>query len=420
MLKFFTSDLRRNLIKIFCLTIGLAIGFLLVARVYFENTYDTHFPDSGRIFIAAESALAGDERSEYDQTPGAIGPGLRRYVPQVEAATRYTSLLDEGTAVRTDDGRVFATGGIKLADSCFFDVFRAGAVAGDLATSLELENTCVIPRSLAEKIGGDVLGARICAPSFSEKYMVTIGGVYDDFPLNTSIGRNPIYLSLSSIGHFAYDGRDQWIGNDRYRTFVRLAPGTEPADTRGAAIFSAGNRVMNHLYIRLDRLSPEKLAQIQQIIDRAAPGAEVYVTPYEEIIRAFMEPVKRFGTSVLVVGLVIFAIALIGLTGFVTDEVQRRAREIAIRKVAGTSSVSIVAMLCRETAAVAAPSLVAGGVLAVAAGRAWLAQFTTRVSLSPLSMLAALAVLMVFILLIVVLDSRRIATANPVDHLRTE
>ena len=49
MLRFFTSDLRRNITKIICLTIGLAIGFLLVAKIYFEDTYDTFFPDADRI-----------------------------------------------------------------------------------------------------------------------------------------------------------------------------------------------------------------------------------------------------------------------------------------------------------------------------------------------------------------------------------
>ena len=46
MMKFFTSDLRRNLTKILCLTVGLAIGFLLVAKVWFEQTYDAFFPDA--------------------------------------------------------------------------------------------------------------------------------------------------------------------------------------------------------------------------------------------------------------------------------------------------------------------------------------------------------------------------------------
>ena len=124
MIRFFTSDLRRNLIKIFCLTIGLAIGFLLVARVYFEHTYDTCFKNYRHIYRATESAINGDEDHEYHNTAGGIGPALKRYLPQVEVATRYTNMLDRGTLVRTEDGRTFESGGVKMADSCFFRLFE--------------------------------------------------------------------------------------------------------------------------------------------------------------------------------------------------------------------------------------------------------------------------------------------------------
>ena len=74
MLRFFTSDLRRNITKIICLTIGLAIGFLLVAKIYFEDTYDTFFPDADRIYYVAESVTQNEEYKEYYQTPGATAP----------------------------------------------------------------------------------------------------------------------------------------------------------------------------------------------------------------------------------------------------------------------------------------------------------------------------------------------------------
>ena len=159
---------------------------------------------------------------------------------------------------------------------------------------------------------------------------------------------------------------------------------------------------------------------MQNVINEIAPTAEVYIIPYEETIKGFLEPIKTFGTSVMIVGLVIFVIALIGLTGFVTDEVQRRAKEIAIRKVTGTSAGSIVKMLCVETSRVAVPSLIAGGALAMIVGREWLSQFTTQVSLSPISMIVCLIVLMGFILLIVVLNSMKVASGNPVKYLRDE
>lgn len=74
MIRIFTSDLKRNITKTICLTLGLAIGFLLVAKVYFEQTYDAFLPDSERIYMVTESAVHNGEYMEYDGTPDAIAP----------------------------------------------------------------------------------------------------------------------------------------------------------------------------------------------------------------------------------------------------------------------------------------------------------------------------------------------------------
>lgn len=77
----FTYDFRRNLIKVFCLSTGLAIGLLLVAKVYFEQTYDSSLPDIDRICYVTESVEMSGEYREYNSTPGAVAPGLKRSVP---------------------------------------------------------------------------------------------------------------------------------------------------------------------------------------------------------------------------------------------------------------------------------------------------------------------------------------------------
>ena len=142
-MRFFTSDIRRNITKIVCLTVGLAMGFILIAKVYFEQTYDTFFPGSDRIYRITESFVQNGEYKEYLFTPGAFAPGLKQYAPQVEAATRYTGMLHEND-VRTDDGRSFTAEGVKLADSCFFDVFQARIIAGDPHEALAVKDVCMI------------------------------------------------------------------------------------------------------------------------------------------------------------------------------------------------------------------------------------------------------------------------------------
>ena len=91
-MKFFTSDLRRNLIKILCLTVGLAVGFLLIAKIYFEQTYDSFFPDIDRLYRLTESVVQNGEYREYKNTPGGSAPELQRHIPQIEKATRFATI----------------------------------------------------------------------------------------------------------------------------------------------------------------------------------------------------------------------------------------------------------------------------------------------------------------------------------------
>ena len=64
MLKTFTSDLRRNLTKILCLTVGMSIGMILIAKIYYEETYDSFFPDADRIYMVCE--IFNDPENPYD------------------------------------------------------------------------------------------------------------------------------------------------------------------------------------------------------------------------------------------------------------------------------------------------------------------------------------------------------------------
>ena len=113
-------------------------------------------------------------------------------------------------------------------------------------------------------------------------------------------------------------------------------------------------------------------------------------------------------------------IALIGLVGYTADEVMRRSREIAIRKVAGTPASSIVRMFCIDILKIALPSLVAGGVVSLIVGRRWLSQFSSQVSLSPAVTFVCVAALVLLVLSVTALNSLNVARSNPVEHLRSE
>ena len=77
-----------------------------------------------------------------------------------------------------------------------------------------------------------------------------------------------------------------------------------------------------------------------------------------------------------------FFVMLMGLIGYTTDEVRRRSKEIAIRKVNGAESLGILELLSKDVLYVAAPAVIIGIISAAYINGMWMDQFAEQVPLS--------------------------------------
>lgn len=225
---------QHNWIKIVCLAVGLATGIVLIGKAGFEQSWDKFFPTSDRIYVVCEDIIMDGEYKHYPQTAGAVAHGIKRYCPQVEAATRYTSFAWDMPIVTDDDKRVRTN--YALVDSCFFDVFPFRILVGNPKKTLSQVDYCMIPRSLAEKLMGienplDLVGKKIYY-NIRGGWALTVGGIYEDIPLNSKLHGMEVMVSMPTITRIMFDGRDNWVGNDRYEGYVRLAKGITPDDLK--------------------------------------------------------------------------------------------------------------------------------------------------------------------------------------------
>lgn len=225
---------QHNWIKIVCLAVGLATGIVLIGKAGFEQSWDNFFPTSDRIYVVCEDIIRDGEYKHYPQTAGAVAHGIKRYCPQVEAATRYTSFAWDMPIVTDDDKRVRTN--YALVDSCFFDVFPFRVLVGNPKKTLSQVDYCMIPRSLAEKLMGienplDLVGKKIYY-NIRGGWALTVGGIYEDIPLNSKLHGMEVMVSMPTITKIMFDGRDNWVGNDRYESYVRLAKGIMPDDLK--------------------------------------------------------------------------------------------------------------------------------------------------------------------------------------------
>lgn len=334
MIKTFTSDLRRNITKIICLTVGLAIGLILVAQVYFVQSFDRSIKDSDRIYRVTESATVNGEYMEYIFVPGAIAPGFKNGIPQVEAATRITVMIGP-TAAYTNGEQGYATRGLALADSCFFDVIHRNIMEGDPHAVLSTKDYCMIPHSLAEAMGGNVVGRQITLPGLSPDYKMTIGGVYEDFPYNSTFD-NEILVSMKSISNFMHDGSENWVGNDRYKGYVKLAKGVKPEEIRPGI----DKLVEEHV--------PEEAIKTAHLDFGIRPLIGLYTS---------QGSIKTMSWIMSLLALIILSCSGVNYLLIVVGQISSRSKEMAIRKCYGTSNATLFIRVMGECLAYLATSL---------------------------------------------------------------
>ena len=135
----------------------------------------------------------------------------------------------------------------------------------------------------------------------------------------------------------------------------------------------------------------------------------------EEGMNMLYNPVRVFRNATAVAGVVMFFIMLMG-----ADEVQRRSKEIAIRKVNGAEASSILRLLGRDVLYVAVPAVVIGVAASWYVNSLWMDMFSAQASMSAaVYVLIGVAVLAV-ITGCVLWKSWRIANENPVLSIKSE
>lgn len=113
-------------------------------------------------------------------------------------------------------------------------------------------------------------------------------------------------------------------------------------------------------------------------------------------------------------------IVLLGITGVVAFMLQKKVKEIAVRKVLGAGAIDIIAMFIREYAGLLLIANLIAWPIAYFVSERILQQFAYRTSQHALSYIIALALVASLSFLLVTLQSFRTASANPVKSLKIE
>ena len=176
----------------------------------------------------------------------------------------------------------------------------------------------------------------------------------------------------------------------------------------------------NGLHFLLKEPFAENLQRLTKDAAEAFPDKTIDFTSMDEAMQTMYNPVRVFRNATAVAGVVMFFIMLMGLLGYTADEVQRRSKEIAIRKVNGAEASAILRLLGRDVLYVAVPAVVIGVMASWYVNSLWMDMFSAQASMSAaVYVLIGLAVLAV-IAGCVLWKSWRIANENPVLGIKSE
>ncbi len=319
--------MKRNsdiLIKILSLGVGLALGIVLIAKVFFELSYDSFYKDIDRVYsISTWISQQGSEK-DYGQVSGAVAVGFMDEVPGVEAGTRTTYVFNGDTYLDEDGNKLKAT--LVCADTCFFKVFDRPVLAGDPVKALGKWGSVMVSRSFAEKLGGvqEAIGTQIANEDMTG-LKLTIEGVFEDFPKNGTLDYD-ILLSMDTYGK---QSTDNWNGNDRYKGYVKLFPGVDPASLSDAI------RKMQEAH------------QPLEMLEARGTTLRYFLKPFSTMHTSDPE-VKSQVVLLSIVAALLILISLLNYILIVISSLVKRSKEVGVRKCYGAEGKHIYGMLTQE------------------------------------------------------------------------
>ena len=172
--------------------------------------------------------------------------------------------------------------------------------------------------------------------------------------------------------------------------------------------------------VRLKAPLDDNLKRLNAFIKSAYPNLSLEFTTYQDIRLEQNASVSTFRNTVWVTTACIILIVLMGLIGYVSDETQRRSKEIAVRKVNGAEASDILRLLSLDILKIAVLAVAAGMAAAWYVSGQWMQQFADSRLLSPAWYALLALLLLVLIVAIVVLKAWRIANENPVLSIKSE
>jgi len=141
---------------------------------------------------------------------------------------------------------------------------------------------------------------------------------------------------------------------------------------------------------------------------------------FDENIKAFYAQEQKYAELFQLFSIVFLLIGCLGLYGLITFVVNRKSKEVAIRKVLGATLANVLILFSKEYVQLILLSFVLAVPIAYYAVDSWLSNFAHHIELNGWLFVVPGVLVLIIALLVVGAKSAKAANRNPVESLRAE
>ncbi len=319
-------NLRRQKVFSFINISGLALSLIAVWLIALfiadELSYDRYHEKGGRIYRLVSHGQWGDNKFDITGTSGLAAETLKKDFPEVENALRIDA---EGGGIIEFENKKIKEGAIFLSDPSFFTIFTYHFLAGSV-NALQTPNSIVLTKTLAAKLFADP-NAALNKTVYIDKAPSIVTGVVEDVPLNC-------HFSFKAIRAIPADYKGDW-GNLSIYTYILLKK----------------NADINRLRAKMPAFVIKYLTINAQNIHftlELQPLTSIHLQSHLAYELSENRDIKYIYV-LSIVALLVFIIALINYINITTARASVRLREVAMRKIIGSSRNSLIGLFLTES-----------------------------------------------------------------------
>lgn len=326
-----------SIINVLGLTLGIASCIVIFLVVQYELNYDKFNSKADRTYRVTLNALDFNPNISM-----AVVPAMRTDFPELEEVSQ--SFYNESGLMSIGETK-YKEKGILFADKYFLSIFDYHWLEGNSKTALAEPNSIVLTESIAHKYFGnkEAMGQRVY---LENRFALKVTGVIKDVPGNTHLPFN-VLISFETISNDV---------KDMMSNFYAIAGGSF------AYIVTPKNYPVANIQNRMHGFIEKNWGK------DIAKDAKLLLQPLTDIHfdTRYLNNTISYTTSretyyaLAAVAVLIIIIACINFINLATAQAIRRAKEVGVRKVLGSTRSQLIMQFLGETTLMVVVALILG------------------------------------------------------------